>query len=121
MILLFMDKSIRRYTMEKTLKPILLLFLFLIVSTGMKAQSEITEEALQKADSLLIEKYKREQLRVQRLQKEHPEWKDSLRAVSRQLQKNFMDDNALQTISSPSTPYPVCPSHSTLTILPLCF
>ena len=46
--------------MEKTLKPILLLFLFLIVSTGMKAQSEITEEALQKADSLLIEKYKRD-------------------------------------------------------------
>ena len=78
--------------MEKTLKPILLLFLFLTVSTGMKAQSEITEEALQKADSLLIEKYKREQLRVQRLQKEHPEWKDSLRAVSRQLQKNFMDE-----------------------------
>ena len=39
--------------MEKTLKPILLLFLFLTVSTGMKAQSEITEEALQKADSLV--------------------------------------------------------------------
>lgn len=90
--------------MEKTLKPILLLFLFLIVSTGMKAQSEITEEALQKADSLLIEKYNREQLRVQRLQKEHPEWKDSLRAVSRQLQKNFMDeiiDTALQYANTP--------------------